>query len=91
MEISTYSIRKSFLIPMGLVVLLSFILLISALFLQLPVAKIIILVAFLLPVCILFAESSRRKVSIAKETVEVSKVFRNKSLNYTELTAVHTI
>ncbi len=46
MEPSIYSIRKSFLLPLGLVVLLSFILLISALSLGLPVAKIIILGVF---------------------------------------------
>lgn len=91
MESSTFTIRKSFLLPLGLVVLLSFILLLSALFLQLPTAKIIILILFLLPVCIIFAESIFRKVYVAEDAVEVSKLFRRKRLNYNELTAIDTI
>lgn len=91
MDPSTYTIRKSFLIPLGLTVLLSFILLASALFLQLPTAKTIILAAFLLPACIIFAESSLRKVNITADAIEVNKLFRSKHLNYAELTAIDTI
>ncbi|MDX2478996.1 MAG: hypothetical protein QNK24_01515 [Desulfuromusa sp.] len=91
MDSSIYSIRKSFLLPLGLVVVLSFILLASALFLQLPMAKTVILAAFLLPVCIIFAESSLRKIHITEDAVEVNKLFRSKRLAYTELTAVDTI
>jgi len=88
---STYKIRKSFLLPMGLVVLFSFILLISTLYLQLPLAKVLILVVFLLPVCILFAESSRRTVIVGDTAVEVKKLFRSKRLNYADLTEIDTI
>ncbi len=91
MESSTYKIRKSFLLPMGLVVLFSFILLISTLYLQLPTAKLIILIVFLLPVCILFAESSRRKVIVGDDAIIVQKLFRSKRLSYAELTDIDTI
>lgn len=91
MEPSIYTIRKNFLLPLGLVVLLSFVLLFSALFLKLPTAKIIILGVFLLPVCIIFAESIFRKVYVAKDAIEVNKLFRSKRLNYAELTAIDTI
>ena len=91
MDSSTYTIRKTFLIPLGLAVLLSFILLASALFLQLPTAKTIILAAFLLPVCVIFVESSLRKVSVADDAIQVNKLFRSKYLSYAELTAIDTI
>ncbi|MBE0582518.1 MAG: hypothetical protein IH612_02010 [Desulfofustis sp.] len=91
MESSIYSIRKNFLIPLGLVVLLSIVLLISALLLQLPTAKTIILGAFLLPACIIFAESCLRKVHIDEDAIEVNKLFRSKRISYTDLTAVDTI
>lgn len=91
MDSSTYTIRKSFLVPLGLAVLLSFILLATTLFLQLPTAKIIILVAFLLPACVIFVESGLRKVSVTEDAVEVNKLFRRKHLNYAELTAIDTI
>ena len=91
MEPSIYTIRKNFLLPLGLVVLLSLILLFSALFLKLPMAKIVILGVFLVPVCIIFTESLFRKVYVAKDAIEVNKLFRSKRLNYTELTAIDTI
>ncbi len=91
MVTSTYSIRKNFLIPLGLVVLLSIILLVSALILQLPTAKIIILCVFLLPASIIFAESCLRKVTIGSDAVQVKKLFRSKRLNYADLTAIDTI
>ncbi len=91
MEASTYKIRKSFLLPMGLVMLFSATLLASALYLGLPTAKIIILAVFLIPVCILFIESSRRKVIISDEAIEVQKLLRSKRLSYAELTDVDTI
>lgn len=91
MEQSIYSIRKSFLLPLGLVVLLSFILLGSALFLQLPLAKVIILGGFLVPVCIIFIESSLRKVHVDDSAIQVDKLFRSKRLNYADVTAIDTI
>ncbi len=91
METSTYTIRKSFLLPLGLIVLLSFTLLGSAIYLQLPTAKILILVAFLLPAAIIFIESSLRKVHVTDESVEINKLFRSKRLSYAELTDIDTI
>ena len=91
MEKSTYTIRKNFLLPLGLIVLLSFILLISAIYLHLPLAKIIILGIFLLPVSIIFIESSRRKVNVTSEDIEINKLFRSKKLSYAELTDIDTI
>lgn len=91
MDPAVFSIRKSFLLPLGLIVVLSFILLASALFLQLPMAKTIILAAFLLPVCIIFAESSLRKLYITENGIEVNKLFRSKRLAYSELTTIDAI
>ena len=91
METSTYTIRKSFLLPLGLIVLLSIVLLISAIYLQLPLAKILILVVFSLPASIIFIESSLRKIHITEESVEINKLFRSKRLSYAELTDIDTI
>ncbi len=91
MESAIYKIRKSFLLPLGLVALVSLVLLISTLYLQLPTAKIVLLTAFLLPVCIIFAESSRRKISVTEDGIEVQKLFRKKRLSYAELTDIDTI
>ncbi len=91
MESSNFTIRKSFLIPLGLAVILSLILLGIALFLQLPTAKIIVLTAFLLPICVIFAESSRRKVSVTEDAIKINKLLRSKRLDYAELTTIDII
>ncbi len=91
MEPSIYTIRKNFLLPLGLIVLLCIVLLVTVLILQLPVAKIIILGTFLLPATIIFAESSRRKVLIGSDAITVKKLFRSKQINYSELTEIDTI
>jgi len=91
MEKSTYRIRKNFLIPLGLVVVLTFFLLLCSLYLQLPKAKILILTAFLLPVCLLFAESKSRQVSIDEDGIRVKKLFRCKQLKFAELTSIDTV
>ena len=88
---SSYRIRTSFLVPLGLVVLLSLLLLATAFYLQLPTAKIIILGAFLVPAGVIFAESSLRRVELAEDAVTVNKLLRSKRLSYTELTAVDAI
>ncbi len=91
MEPSIYSIRKNFLLPLGLVVLLCFILLVTVVLLHLPVAKIIILATFLLPATIIFAESFLRRVYIDESSIKVNKLLRSKQINYAELTAIDTI
>jgi hypothetical protein len=91
MEKGIYRIRKNFLIPLGLVVFLSLVLLISCLVLQLPMAKVMILAVFLLPAGLLFAESCRRRVRIEVDAVLVRKLFGSKRLEYRELTSIETV
>lgn len=91
MTTDTFRIRKSFLIPLGLVVLLTLILLISCLFLQVPLAKILILGFFILPAICLFIESSLRRVSIDDDGVQIHKPLRNKRISFSDMTAIDTV
>lgn len=91
MQETVFSIRKSFLIPLGLVVLLTLVLLVTCIILQLPLAKTLILGAFILPAIILFAESSRRRISIGETDIKIDKLFRSKLLNYQDLTSIDTV
>ncbi len=88
---STFRIRKSFLLPMGLVVLLAVILLASTLYLELPTGKVIILVILLIPTVALFIESLTRTISLTETTITIHKLLRTKTLNFADLTAVDTI
>lgn len=91
MEKTVFRIRKNFLIPLGLIVLLTLILLISGLFLQTPLAKTLILGAFMLPIILLFVESSLRRVSIGPEAVQINKLFRSKQMTFADLTSIDTV
>lgn len=91
MEKSIFTIRKSFLLPLGLVVLLTLVLLGSCIVMQLPLAKILILGAFILPAIIIFAESSRRRIYIGETDIQFDKLFRSKQLNYQDLTSIDTV
>jgi len=91
METHIFSIRKSFLVPLGLVVLLTLTLLVCCIFLQVPLAKTLILGVFTLPIILLFIESSLRRVSIDNEGVQIHKPLRNKRISYAEMTAIDTV
>jgi hypothetical protein len=91
MDTHTFSIRKSFLIPLGLVVLLTLILLISCLIQQVPLAKTLILAALILPAILLFIESSRRRIIVAEDGVQIDKLLRSKKISFSEMTAIDTV
>jgi hypothetical protein len=91
MKTNIYSIRKSFLLPLGLVVLLTLTLLLCCIFLQVPLAKILILGTFTLPAILLFIESSLRRVSIDDEGVQIKKTLRSKRISFAEMTAIDTV
>lgn len=91
MDTSEFSIRKNFLLPLGLVLIFSILLLILCIIQQQPIAKILILSAVLVPVSILFIESSLRRVFLEEEALVVRKLFRRKRLVYTDITSVDTV
>ncbi|MDT8419827.1 MAG: hypothetical protein RQ754_05295 [Desulfuromonadales bacterium] len=91
MNVTEFSIRKKFLFPLGLVLLLSIILLVLCILQQQPLAKILILTTVLVPVAILFVESSLRRVRLEEEALIVQKLFRSKRLVYTDITSVDTV
>lgn len=91
METQSFNIRKSFLLPLGLVVALTLILLVSCLLMSVPLAKTLILAAFTLPVTVVFIESCLRRISIDDEGIQLHKPLRNKRINYSEMTAIDTV
>jgi hypothetical protein len=91
MDIREFSIRKNFLLPLGLVLFFSVTLLVASIIQQQPSAKIMILSFMLVPITILFIESSMRRVIIEEEALVVRKLFRQKRLVYTDITSVDTV
>jgi len=87
----TYFIRRTFLLPLGLLLALAVALGVVCLVQGEPLAKVLILAAIILPVAILFVESACRRTVLAADGVTVFKLLRNKTLKFGEVTAVETV
>lgn len=87
----TFRIRKSFLFPLGLLVVEIIALLISCIQLGQPVAKIVILAVLILPVIVLFIECLFRRTTITSDTICTRKFLRSKIIKLAEVTAAETI
>ena len=87
----TFSIRKSFLIPLGLLLAQCATLFAVCLAQGQPTAKIVILGFIIFPVAILFVESAFRRAVIDAEEVTIYKCLRRKSLKFSAMTAVETV
>lgn len=90
-DVVTFTIRKSFLVPLGLLLLQTLALLVVCLVQGQPVAKAIILGFITLPVLGIFVESAFRRTVIDDEGVTVFKFLRRKALRFAEITAVETV
>lgn len=88
---SSFSIRKSFLLPLGLLLLLSFALFAVCLIQGQPLAKVVILGFIILPVLTLFVESAFRRVTISETDLIVFRFLRQKTLRFSEITSVDTV
>jgi len=86
-----FVIRRTFLIPLGILLVLSLLLFAVILFKGEPLAKVVILGVIILPVAGFFFESAVRRFRILSDEVRVDKLFRKKSLPLAQITAVDTV
>jgi len=87
----TFVIRRTFLFPLGLLLLLSLALLVTVLVQGQPLAKALILGFMLLPIAAFFVESVFRRAVITDEGITVHKFLRQKHLSFAPMTAVETV
>jgi hypothetical protein len=86
-----FSIRRSFLFPLGLLLVLAGVLFVVVLLRGEPKAKLFILGFIMLPVVILFVESAFRRTVLTADGVMAFKLLRNKEMKFVEVTAVETV
>lgn len=86
-----YTIRRSFLIPLGLLLLETLALMGVGIMNEQPVAKLLILGVMIVPIFILFVESASRRAVVDDEQVTVLKFLRRKTLTFSEITSVETV
>ncbi|MFA5516334.1 MAG: PH domain-containing protein [Desulfuromonadales bacterium] len=90
-ETRRFAIRRSFLLPLGLLLVLCLALFFIVIAKGEPTGKIIILGCIILPVAILFLESAFRQAIVDDEGITVKKFLRRKELRFAEVTSVDTV
>lgn len=90
-ETRRYVIRRAFVAPLGLALLLMGTLLAVSIQQGQPVAKLLFLLVFALPVAVLFVESAFRRIEIDATGVTAVRLFRRRRLDFARMTALETV
>ena len=88
---NNFQIRRTFLLPLGILLILSLTLFATVLIQGQPVIKAVVLGILILPISGLFFESFFRRIHFDDEAITIFKPFREKSLKFSELTEVETL
>ncbi|NIQ96480.1 MAG: hypothetical protein GWO11_05480 [Desulfuromonadales bacterium] len=86
-----FVIRRSFLLPLGLLGALIIALGVVCIIQDQPAGKAIILGALLIPVLGLFVESLFRRAIVSEDRLTVKKALREKSVSFSEVTALDLV
>lgn len=87
----TYRIRRSFLLPLGLVVLLCLVLTAIVIIQQQPPVKLLVVGCALLPLGYLLFECGARRIEIDDDGLRMIRLGRVRALAWSEITAVETV
>lgn len=87
----TFVIRRTFVVPMGLLIVLTIALLVTCLVQGQPIAKAIILAALILPLAALFFESALRRVVIDPDGVTAYRPLRQRRIHFADVTSLETV
>jgi len=84
-------IRRAFVVPLGLVVLLTAMLMAISIMKGQPLAKILFLLVFVLPLGLLLLESAWRRLTIDVTGVTARRLFRARRMAFADVTALETV
>ena len=90
-EQNTFVIRRAFVFPLGLLILLTLALLAICLLQGQPIAKVIILGFLILPLLALFVESAMRRIVIDHDGVTAVRPLRSKRVEFAQVTSLETV
>jgi len=90
-QISTFVIRRAFVLPMGLVIALTFSLLIVCVMQGQPTAKIIILAFLIIPQTVLFVECAFRRLVVEPDRITAFRPFRQRVVCFADVTSLETV
>lgn len=89
--IRTFVIRRTFVVPMALIIILTAVLLVVCVVQGQAIAKLIILAGLILPLLALFVETAFRRVVIDQEGVTAFRPFRQRRLLFSDVTELESV
>jgi len=90
-EPRAFVIRRAFVAPLGLVVVLTGVLMAVSLQQGQPLAKVLFLLVFALPVAVLLLESAFRRLEVDAAGVTARRLMRTRRVAFAEVTALETV
>lgn len=87
----TFVIRRTFVFPMALLIVLTAALLVVCVVQGQPVAKVIILAGLILPLVTLFVETAFRRVVVDPDGVTAYRPFRQRRVLFADVTGLETV
>jgi len=87
----TFVIRRSFVLPLGLMIVLTLALMVVCVVQGQPIAKAVILGVLLLPMAALFLESAFRRLVVTDEGITAYKLFRQKTVLFPDVTSLESV
>jgi len=87
---TTFKIKKAFLIPFIIIVVLTFLLFLSSLFKGQMLEKFILAISFVITLFIA-VESMKRKITVTNNGFKIEKFFRTKEFTWAELTQLGVV
>lgn len=86
-----FVVRRSFVAPMGLLILLTIALLVVCVVQGQPVAKVVILAVLLVPMLVLFVETAFRSLVVEQKRIKAFRPFRQRQIDFDDVTSLETV
>ena len=90
-QVNTFVIRRAFVVPMGLLIALTLSLLVVCVMQGQPLAKVIILAVMIVPLAVLFVESTFRRLVVDQDAVTAFRPFRQRQVRFADVTSLETV
>jgi hypothetical protein len=87
----TFVIRRTFVFPMALLIVLTAALLVVCVVQGQPIAKVLILVGLIMPLVVLFVETAFRRVVVDQDGVTAYRPFRQRRVLFSDVTGLETV
>ena len=90
-QIRNFVVRRAFVLPMGLLIVLTLSLLVVCVIQGQPIAKVVILAVMLIPLLVLFVECAFRRLVIDQDRITAIRPWRKRVVRFVDVTSLETV